>query len=140
MYDHDIVAWANEQAAALRASQLERLDLEHLADEIADVGKSEQRELISRLAVLIGHLLKWAYQSERRGASWESTIRTQRSAIARRLRRIPSLKHTLSDPDWFADAWNDGRDLAVRETGLTALPMECPWPLENILKTNWFPV
>ncbi len=31
------------------------LDLEHIADEIEDVGKSEQRELESRMAVLIAH-------------------------------------------------------------------------------------
>ena len=50
-YDQDIVAWANEQAALLRAGRYELLDIEHIADEIEDVGKSEQRELISRMAV-----------------------------------------------------------------------------------------
>ncbi|QGU32424.1 DUF29 domain-containing protein [Thermochromatium tepidum] len=139
LYDLDIVAWANEQAQALRAGRFDRLDLEHLAEEIEDVGKSEQRELISRMAILIGHLLKWCYQPERRGASWESTIRTQRAAIARRLKRTPSLKRTLSDPDWFADAWSDGRDLAVRETGLSDLPLDCPWPLETMLDSDWLP-
>ena len=140
LYDQDIVAWANEQAEALRAGRLDRLDLEHLAEEIEDVGKSEQRELVSRMAILIGHLLKWAHQPERRGASWESTIRTQRDAIARRLKRTPSLKRTLSDPDWFADAWNDGRDLALRETGgLPDLPRDCPWPLETMLTPDWLP-
>ena len=139
LYDRDIVAWANEQAAALRAGRFDRLDLERLAEEIEDVGKSEQRELISRLAILIGHLLKWGYQPTRRGASWESTIRTQREAIARRLKRTPSLKHTLADPDWFIDAWNDGRDLAVRETGLSDLPHDCPWPLAMLLNPDWLP-
>jgi hypothetical protein len=139
LYDQDIVAWANEQAQALRAGRFDRLDLEHLAEEIEDVGKSEQRELISRMAILIGHLLKWGYQPLRRGASWESTIRTQRDAIARRLRRTPSLQRTLSDPDWLADAWSDGRDLAVRETMLTDLPQHCPWPLETMLASDWLP-
>ncbi len=139
LYDQDIVAWANQQAEALRTGHFEQLDLEHLAEEIEDVGKSEQRELISRMAILIGHLLKWCDQPERRGASWESTIRTQREAIARRLRRTPSLKRTLSDPDWFADAWSDGRDLAVRETGLPDLPQDCPWSLETMLTPDWLP-
>jgi hypothetical protein len=89
LYDRDIVAWAQEQARLLRASRLAELDIEHIAEEIEDVGKSEQRELISRLSILIGHLLKWRYQPERRGASWESTIRTQRNTILRRLRCTP---------------------------------------------------
>ena len=138
-YDQDIVVWAQEQAQALRAGLFDQLDLEHLAEEIEDVGKSEQRELMHRLAILIGHLLKWAYQPTRRGASWESTIRTQREAIARRLKRTPSLKHTLADPDWFTDAWSDGRDLAVNETGLSTLPQECPWSLDNMLTVDWLP-
>ena len=43
LYDADIVAWAEQQAHWLRAGALDRLDLEHLAEEIEDVGKSEQR-------------------------------------------------------------------------------------------------
>ncbi len=139
LYERDIVAWAKQQAHALRAGLFDQLDIEHLADEIDDVGKSEQRELIHRLAILIGHLLKWSYQPTRRGASWESTIRTQRAAIARRLQRTPSLKHTLADPDWLADAWSDGRDLAVRETALPDLPENCPWSVEKILAADWLP-
>ena len=56
-YETDIVAWANEQAALLRAGKLSQLDIEHIADEVEDVGKSEQRELASRLAILLAHLL-----------------------------------------------------------------------------------
>lgn len=55
-YDQDVIAWANEQARLLRAGQFDRLDIEHLAEEIEDVGKSEQRELASRMAVLLAHL------------------------------------------------------------------------------------
>ena len=58
-YENDIVAWANEQARLLRASRFDLLDLEHLAEEIEDVGRSEQRELANRMAVLLAHPLKW---------------------------------------------------------------------------------
>jgi hypothetical protein len=43
-YNQDIVAWAQEQAGFIRAGRFELLDLEHIADEIDDVGKSEARE------------------------------------------------------------------------------------------------
>ena len=54
-YEDDVVAWASEQARLLREGRLDRLDIEHLAEEIEDVGKSEQRELANRMAVLLAH-------------------------------------------------------------------------------------
>ena len=56
-YDEDVLAWAREQAQLLRSGRYAELDIEHLAGEIEDVGKSEQRELESRMAVLLAHLL-----------------------------------------------------------------------------------
>lgn len=64
-YDTDIVAWAQEQARLLRAGRFDALDIEHIAEEIEDVGKSEQRELENRMAVLLAHLLKWQHQPDR---------------------------------------------------------------------------
>lgn len=139
LYETDIVAWANEQASLLRSGALDRLDLEHLAEEIEDVGKSEQRELAHRMAVLLAHLLKWRFQPERRGASWEVTIRTQRSSIERRLRRTPSLKATLADADWWADVWDDALAEATRATGIRDLPSRCPWTRDQILDPTWRP-
>jgi hypothetical protein len=54
----DVVLWAQEQAALLRSGQSSKLDLEHIADEIEDVGKTEKRELASRMPVLMSYLLK----------------------------------------------------------------------------------
>ncbi len=102
-----MVAWASEQARLIRAGRFDLLDREHIAEEIEDVGKSEQRELATRMAVLLAHLLKWQHQPERRGASWEVTISSQRQRIVRRLDKTPSLRGCLNDPDWWADAWGD---------------------------------
>ncbi len=138
-YDTDIVAWANEQARLLRAGLLDQIDIEHIAEEIEDVGKGEQRELASRMTVLLAHLMKWQYQPQRRCASWEVTIRTQRNGIARRLRHTPSLVKSLNDPDWWADAWDDALDAATRETGIADLPQTCPWDRARVLETDWLP-
>ncbi len=81
-YDTDVVLWAQEQAALLRSGQFSKIDLEHIADEIEDVGKTEKRELASRVAVLMAHLLKWQAQPDRRSRSWQSTINEQRKRIA----------------------------------------------------------
>jgi len=140
-YETDVVAWANEQARLIRAGRFDLLDLEHIAEEIEDVGKSEQRELANRMAVLLAHLLKWQFQPERRGSSWEITIREQRKAILRRLKNTPSLKASLNDNDWWADAWGDARTAASNETGLgaDAFPENCPWASDELLDQDWFP-
>ena len=141
LYDEDIVAWAREQARQLRAGRFELLDLEHLAEEIEDVGRSEQRELASRMTVLLAHLLKWRYQPDRRGVSWQVTLSGQRERLVRRLEKTPSLKAVLSDPDWWADAWLDARIEAAKETGveIQRFPAACPWTVEQVLGEGWLP-
>jgi hypothetical protein len=140
-YNHDIIAWANEQARLVRNKQFDLLDLEHIAEEIEDVGKSEQRELASRMTVLLCHLIKWVYQPARQGSSWQATIKTQRNRITYRLKKTPSLKTCLEDSEWWADAWADARDAATKETAIAydQFPDQCPWTVENILSEDWFP-
>jgi hypothetical protein len=138
-YQQDIVAWAREQADLIRAGRFELLDLEHIADEINDVGKSEARELESRMAVLIGHLLKYQYQPERRSSSWTLTIKEQRKRIQLRLKRTPSLKAFFIEEDRFDDAYLDGRLLAEKETNLDNFPQSCPWTIDDVLSTDWLP-
>src|ERR1700730_6941835 len=125
-YEQDVVAWANEQAALLRAGKLSAIDVEHIAEEIEDVGKSEQRELASRMAALLAPLLKWQYQSDRRGTSWQRTIREQRKAIGLRIKKTPSLQVSLSDADWLAETWADAVAMAGNETSLHVFPEGLP--------------
>jgi hypothetical protein len=137
-YDEDIVAWSAEQARLIRTGRFNHLDLEHIAEEIEDVGRSEQRELASRMGALIGHLLKWAYQPERRGASWEKTIKAQRKDLLYLLDESPSLRRKLDEPRWIDVAWSKG--VAVAETGLDCFPETCVWSLtDQILDHAWWP-
>jgi hypothetical protein len=138
-YETDVVAWANEQAMFIRLGKFDQLDLVHIAEEIEDVGKSEQRELASRMSILLAHLLKWQYQPERRGASWQTTIRTQRRGIELALEETPSLKTKLTDASWCERVWLDALDRAVTETGLNSFPETYPWDMVDILKEGWFP-
>jgi hypothetical protein len=138
-YEDDVAAWATEQARLLREGRLDQLDIEHLAEEIEDVGKSEQRELANRMALLLAHLLKWQMQPGRRGASWQITIRNQRRGIERRLNETPSLRPRLADPDWWAGIWDDATAQAAEETGLSEFPEVCPWSAREILDQEWWP-
>ncbi|WP_295405410.1 DUF29 domain-containing protein [uncultured Thiocystis sp.] len=138
-YERDVIAWANEQASLLRAGRFDLLDIEHLAEEIEDVGKSEQRELASRMAVLLAHLLKWRFQPERRGRSWQTIIRVQRNALSVHLESVPSLKATLNDAAWWTKVWADAVSKAIEETGLDLFPEQCPWAIQEILDPDWKP-
>ncbi|SBT03643.1 conserved hypothetical protein [Candidatus Accumulibacter aalborgensis] len=139
-YETDVVAWANEQAQLIRAGRFELLDREHIAEEIEDVGKSEQRELASRMAVLLAHLLKWKYQAERRCASWQRTIRAQRMEIAYGLDDTPSLIPRLQEARWLKVVWAKAVAQAVQETNVDCFPDECPWAIEaQVLDEGWLP-
>ena len=138
-YETDVVAWAAEQAALIRAGRLDLLDLAHIAEEIEDVGKSEQRELANRMAVLLAHLLKWQYQPDRRGNSWTRTIKEQRKRVLMRLGKTPSLRACLEDADWQAEVWSDALTQALGETGLDDLPENCPWLFGEVLQDDWLP-
>jgi hypothetical protein len=138
-YEVDIIAWANEQARLIRAGRFDLLDIEHIAEELEDVGKSEQRELANRMAVLLAHLLKWQHQPERRGTSWERTIKEQRKRVLLRLEETPSLSGNLGQTRWWVDVWADAVAQAVIETGIDTFPEECPWAVDEILTPGWLP-
>ena len=110
LYNRDIVAWVDEQAAFLRSGQFDKLDLPNLAEEIEDVGKSEKRDFACRFAVLLTHLLMWRFQPEIQGRSWESAIKVQRKQIKRRLINTPSLSSDLNDEDFLDDVWGESAE------------------------------
>ncbi|MEX3859405.1 hypothetical protein QF001_004360 [Paraburkholderia youngii] len=140
-YEQDVVAWANEQAALLRAGKLSAIDVQHIAEEIEDVGKSEQRELASRMSVLLAHLLKWKFQPSRRSKSWEFTIRTQRKEVAYVLDEAPSLRGKFNDAAWLDIVWSKARSAASNETGLDldAFPEVLPWAVDDALSQEFLP-
>jgi hypothetical protein len=140
-YDKDVILWSEQQARLLRAGRFDELDVEHLADEIEDVGKSEKRELASRMAVLLAHLLKWSRQPKMRSNSWRSTIVVQRKRVALAIKATPSLRAVMRDPDWREDMWLDALAQAQKETGLALedLPAACPWTMEQAAEQDFWP-
>jgi hypothetical protein len=138
-YDTDFYAWANAQAELLRTGNLQQADIEHIAEEIESLGKGELRELENRLAVLFTHLLEWRFQPTHRSRSWELTVKEQRRRLRRHLAQNPSLKSKL--PQAREDAYGDAVLEAARQTGLAedALPIDCPFSVEQTLDDTWWP-
>ena len=140
LYDQDFYAWANTQAELLRAGKLAEADIENIAEEIESMGRSERSELVNRLDILLAHLLKWQFQPERRGRSWELTVKEQRFRISRHLERNPSLKSSLGEA--LVDAYEAALFSAQRETDLdeNVFPSSCPWSIEEILDRDFMPL
>jgi Domain of unknown function DUF29 len=139
LYETDFYAWTLEQSQLLQQGKWQALDIENLVEEIESLGRQQRQELRNRLGVLIGHLLKWDYQSNRRCKTWKATIREQRKEVLRVMKENPSLQPYL--PEAIAEAYDAGLAIAVRETPLDYkdLPSECPYMVEQILDLS-FPV
>jgi hypothetical protein len=68
----------HEQAALLRAGRAGEANLQVIAVEIESVDKAEKRELVSRLTVLLLHLLTWGPHAAGPSTSWRLSIANAR--------------------------------------------------------------
>ena len=92
-YESDYLLWIQGTIAKLKNRDFENLDLENLIEEIEDLGRSQRKELESRLATLLAHLLKRMYMNMPDCFNgWEDTIREQRLQIEVLLNNYLSLK------------------------------------------------
>ena len=138
-YDDDVAAWALEQVALLKAGHWTLLDVEHIAEEIEDMNLSNRHQIAHRMSILLAHLLKWRFQPDHRGASWESTIHTQRERIGRQIGKMPSLRRLMDDPEWDRDVWRDAVDIAGQEANIGNLPKSRIWTYAQALDDSFFP-
>lgn len=138
-YERDFYRWTQEQAGLLKAGRFREVDVEHLIEEVESMGRSEKRELLHRLAVLIAHLMKWHYQPALRSRSWSATIKEQRKMLAIHLEDNPSLTAQLEETARRA------YEIAVlsveRETGLeeSSFPSDCPFSLDQLFDHQFMP-
>ena len=138
-YEKDFYAWTIHNAQLLKSGKLSDIDVEHIAEEIESMGKSEKRELLNRLAILLTHLLKWKYQPAKQSKSWELTIKEHRFELNDLLLDSPSLKAMLLKQ--FSHAYQKTLILAEKETGLLkkTFPKEAPFSLKQALQKGYLP-
>lgn len=141
LYEQDFYAWAIKNAELLRQGRISEVDAMHLAEELEDMGKSNRRALLSRLQMLVMHLLKYQHQPHLRSRSWEMTLRNQRDVIHDLLQESPSLRTVLNEPDKLAQVYIRAMREAVAETGLApnTFPADCPFTLEQMLDPEFWP-
>ena len=139
LYDRDFYAWTQEQAALLKSGQWDRLDIPNLVEEIEALGRQERRELVNRLGILVGHLLKWQFQPQQRSKSRIATIIEQRQEVQELIADNPSLKSYLVEA--MNKAYQKSVLLVVKETPLSLddLPAQCPYTLDQVMDPNFYP-
>jgi len=138
-YDTDFYAWTQQQAAALRAKDWPAVDLEHVAEEIEDLGNEQRHAVRSHLRVILLHLLKWAHQPTHRTPGWRRSVLRGRAEVADRLEHQPSLRRVA--PALLSQAYPRARRLAAAETGLplATFPEACPWSVTQVLDEDFWP-
>jgi hypothetical protein len=141
--DDDYYGWLLDQASALRRERPDSLDCDNLAEELEGMARSEESALESHLVVLLKHLLKWRYQSDKRTGSWEASIANSRDQIARLLQKSSSLKSKIDAG--LQAAYPLARRKAGAQMGLTKrqwerdLPASCEWGLPEIRDPDFWP-
>ena len=138
LYDADFYTWAERQAGLIRQGRFDEVDFEHVAEEIADLGRSQSASLESAYRLICLHQLKRMVQPERAGRSWTLTIGRERLRAARLLRRNPGLKphrETL-----LLEAYADARAEAALETDLplARFPAALPFTLAEIMDPEFW--
>ncbi len=148
-YDTDFLAWTEAQADALRARDLSRIDWTNLIEEVESLGKSQRKELLSRITIILVHLLKHEHGLDRRpSAKWRTTLLTQRDDLSQLLQDNPSLMREVAGA--IDQKYPMARVRALfelqehkpeRSSDYDALfPATVPYNAEQVLDFEFFPI
>jgi hypothetical protein len=138
-YDQDFYAWTQHQAKLLRSLRSgpalpPEVDLDHLAEEIEDLGKAELRGVTSLIQQILMHLIKAASDPESKASNhWRSEAIAFNFDLADRYAR--SMRQHID----MQSLWE--RSLKVAEAQLQehgaslakSIPTECPFLLDEVM-------
>jgi Domain of unknown function DUF29 len=149
LYERDLQLWIEQTIGQLKNHEFGLLDIEHLIEELVDLGKSEKNALRSNLTILLAHLLKLRVQHDvpdMMKGSWYSSVLEHRQRVLNNLADTPSLKSYLVQA--LEKAYPDGRKLAIKEGKLAKFgvrvpeeseyPLICPFSVEQILDEDFY--
>lgn len=144
-YEEDFYAWTQYQADVLRKSRRadNRLDREHIAEEIEDLGKSQRNAVRSQVRHIIEHLLKLAYSPAAEPRfGWMRSIAEARATLRDDISRSLGRDAETLLPDLYRDARRQavlGLQEHAEYDAATSLPAACPYTLDQITADDWYP-
>ena len=136
LYETDETAWLEAMAELIREGRLQELDHEHLREYLSDMARRDKREVLSRLAVLVAHRLKWTHQPSERTRSWRTTVETQRQELEDLLQSAVLRAYAVES---LPTAYERGIRQALRDTDLpeSTFPEQSPFTLADLLSEDW---
>jgi len=136
-YERDYQQWLEETVLILKNRQPDRLDYEHLIEELESLGNEQKNAVESLTIQVLQHLLFYQYwQSERdyNERHWRTEIIAFRTQLE--LRLTTNLRnHLQSRLDYL---YSKAKKIAETKTNLQ-LPLQNPYSLTEILDEDWLP-
>jgi hypothetical protein len=132
MYLADETAWLDLTAQLVAEGRWDEIDRDNLSEYLTDMAKRDRREVMSRLVVLLTHLLKWEHQADQRNGSWQATIDLQRIELRDLLESGTLHNHAQ---DILGKAYERAISQASKETGLPVATFSdrCPYAIDALL-------
>jgi len=139
LYELDDSQWLGETISLLRNHQFQQLDLEHLIEELEDLGKEKKNAVASLLEQVIRHLLLlqyWTKEAEYNTIHWQEEIYNFRTQLGRKM--TANLHNYLEEE--LNSIYQDALGFVKIKTVNTVIfPSQCPYSLEQLLDRSWLP-
>ncbi|CCI33005.1 MAG: DUF29 domain-containing protein [Microcystis sp.] len=139
LYELDDSQWLGETISLLRNHQFQQLDLEHLIEELEDLGKEKKNAVASLLEQVIRHLLLlqyWTKETEYNTINWQEEIYNFRTQLRRKM--TANLRNYLEEELNYI--YEDALGFVKIKTANTVIfPSQCPYSLEQLLDRDWLP-
>lgn len=132
LYEQDETAWLETSARLVREGRFDELDHDTLTEFLEDMARRDRREVESRLAVLLAHVLKWTWQPSERTRGWLATVETQRHELELLLQSRTLRNHAEAELD---SAYRAAQRQASAQTGIApeSFPAVCPYTVQQLV-------
>ena len=139
LYELDDSQWLGETISLLRNNQFQQLDLEHLIEELEDLGKENKNAVASLLEQVIRHLLLlqyWTKEAEHNTIHWQEEIDNFRTQLRRKM--TANLRNYLEEAlnSLYQDALGF---VKIKPVNTVIFPSQSPYSLEELLDRSWLP-
>lgn len=138
LYEQDYLLWLEETIRLLKERHLNKIDYDHLIEELEELGNEQKRKAESLVEQIIRHLLLYQYWQDEfqyNSHHWQAEIVGFRTQLKRRL--TTNLRNYLSQE--LLSIYADALKFVKAKTKLNHFPQQCPYTLEQILDENWLP-
>jgi len=139
LHDLDDAQWLEETVSLLKKHQFQQLDLDHLIEELEDLGREKKNTVASLLEKIIRHLLLlqyWTREAEYNAVHWQEEIYTSRTQLGRKM--TTHLRNYLEKE--LNSIYQDALGFVkIKTVNSVVFPPDCPYSLEQLFERSWLP-